>query len=86
MSDIAVDVPLLMSHPKSALLGVLQLLEGWQSVRWLTLWESALRLHRRQSATGCADVYAAGVPALPLIPPQNRSLRTTSLWSSSLGQ
>jgi hypothetical protein len=31
--DVSVDVPLLMSHPKSALLGVLQLLEGWQSVR-----------------------------------------------------
>jgi hypothetical protein len=31
--DVSVEVPLLMSHPKSALLGVLQLLEGWQSVR-----------------------------------------------------
>lgn len=30
--DYTVDVPLLMSHPKSALLGVLQLLDGWQNV------------------------------------------------------
>lgn len=40
--DYTVDVPLLMSHPKSALLGVLQLLDGWQNVsmhhiRWCAL-------------------------------------------------
>lgn len=36
-ADVCVDVPLLMSHPKSALLPVLQLLQGWQSVgqQWL---------------------------------------------------
>jgi len=33
--DHSVDVPLLMSHPKSALLGILQLLKGWETVRKL---------------------------------------------------
>lgn len=30
--DLSVDVPLLMSHPKTALLTLLQQLQGWQSV------------------------------------------------------
>lgn len=34
-SDTFVDVPLLVDRPKAALLGVLKLLEGWESVSGL---------------------------------------------------
>lgn len=56
MVDLAVDVPLLMSHPKTALLAVLQLMQGWETVRRLMLMGVPLHIPSKARAGASADV------------------------------
>lgn len=45
--DVTVDIQLLMTHPKAALLAVLQLLNGWQHVRVVEAWQGLHWLQQR---------------------------------------